>query len=163
MTRDDMEIVSAVRQALLDRVGQQRFDVWFADRARLSWCDGVLNVTVPSQLDRDFVRRNFWAALEAACVSATGRAIPLDLQVIEREANATTKDSACTLKLSGKTTVSGSAGVLRVPGGSEANGAKCATSIISSVVSARTSATAPPIIPAKPRICSPSHITISSR
>jgi chromosomal replication initiator protein len=84
VTKDDMEIMSAVQNALLDRVGQQRFDVWFADRARMAWRAGVLTVSVPSQMDRDFVRRNFWSALEAACVSATGRAIPLSLEVEER-------------------------------------------------------------------------------
>ncbi len=77
---DDKEIVSAVRAALVDRVGQDRFDLWFgATRMRIR--GDVLTVTVGSQFAQDWLRRSFRADIEAAAQTACGRPMSLEFRI----------------------------------------------------------------------------------
>ena len=75
MTRDDTEIVSAVRAVLARRVGRERFGLWFGASTRLTWAEGVMTVAAPNRIFRDWLRSNFQAPLEDAC-RETGGAVP---------------------------------------------------------------------------------------
>lgn len=83
VTKDDTEIVSAVRTALVDKVGHQRFDLWFGAGTRLELCDGALAVVAPNWFFRDWLASNFRRDLEASCVAVLGRCPTLDFRVEE--------------------------------------------------------------------------------
>ena len=63
--RQDMEIVSAVRLALADRIGQERFDLWFGADTRLTVGGDEVIVAVADQFSADWVRNHFRADIEA--------------------------------------------------------------------------------------------------
>lgn len=67
-----MEIVSALRSALADRVGQQRFELWFGKSTRLELSDGALTVGVPNRFFQDWLRTNFRPHIENACLATLG-------------------------------------------------------------------------------------------
>ena len=67
MTRDDMEIVSALCTALAGKVGQERFDLWFGVGTRLDYDGSVLRIGAPNQFFLDWIRANFRRHIEDAC------------------------------------------------------------------------------------------------
>lgn len=72
MAKDDKEIVSTVRQALVDRVGSERFDLWFGTRVTFDWTGTNLRVFAPDLFTLDRLRNKLRADIEAACQTATG-------------------------------------------------------------------------------------------
>jgi len=81
VTRDDMEIVSALRAALADRVGKQRFELWFGAGARFELKDGALVVGAPNWFFRDWLVSSFRRDLEAACLAVLGKCLTVDFRV----------------------------------------------------------------------------------
>jgi chromosomal replication initiator protein len=67
VTKDDREIVSAVHRALVGKVGQERFAVWFGRGVRMEPCGKTLRIAAADTFRRDYLRRTFRADLiEAA-------------------------------------------------------------------------------------------------
>ena len=72
MITHDTEIVSVLRAKLTQKVGQQRFDLWFGANTRFLLRDDRLTVCVPDSLSHDFVRANFRGQIQQACVELLG-------------------------------------------------------------------------------------------
>jgi chromosomal replication initiator protein len=81
-TMDDKEIVAAILANLTERIGSDRFDVWFGDKVRLVSGRSNLTVEVPSQFHQNWLRRNFRGDLEAACLEVLGRPIGIEFRVV---------------------------------------------------------------------------------
>jgi chromosomal replication initiator protein len=88
----DMEIVSAVRTSLADKVGQERLNLWFGASTRLVLADGKLEVAAGSRFLMEFLRANFRAPLEAACTEVLGHCPELGFSVDSRLADAPEKE-----------------------------------------------------------------------
>ncbi len=73
VTKDDKEIVSALRAALADKVGQDRFDLWFGAGTRLDYDGRVLHIGAPNRFFLEWIRSNFRRHIEAACVDVLAR------------------------------------------------------------------------------------------
>ena len=74
VTKDDMDIVSAVRTALAGKVGKERFELWFGGGTQLEVVDGGLTVGAPSEFQRDWLRTTFRHSIEIACREVLGPA-----------------------------------------------------------------------------------------
>ena len=70
VTKDDTEIVSAVLLALADKVGKDRFEMWFGGNVRVTLVADTLRVAVPSQFFQDWLRSNFRRHIEESCQQA---------------------------------------------------------------------------------------------
>ena len=64
MIVEDTEIESAVRLALADRIGEERFDLWFGAGTRLLLARDTLSVEVADQFTLDWVRNHFRGDIE---------------------------------------------------------------------------------------------------
>jgi chromosomal replication initiator protein len=84
VTKDDTEIVSAVLLALADKVGKDRFEMWFGDNVRLTLVADTLRVAVPNQFFQDWLRTNFRRHIEESCQQALGRDLTVTFH-IERD------------------------------------------------------------------------------
>lgn len=73
VTTDDMEIVSVLRATLADKVGKERFELWFGPTTGLDFVEDDLVITTPNQFFRDFLRSSFHAQIDAACSETLGR------------------------------------------------------------------------------------------
>ncbi len=71
---DDREIVSSIRASLAQRIGKDRYEVWFGPTTQLAVQGESLVVTVPSQFFQDWLRSHFRKDLEASSLEACGRA-----------------------------------------------------------------------------------------
>jgi chromosomal replication initiator protein len=67
-----MEIVSALRAALAEKVGGERFELWFGASTRLELSGRTLTVGVPNTFFLEWIRANFRRAIEAACLQTLG-------------------------------------------------------------------------------------------
>jgi chromosomal replication initiator protein len=72
VTKDDKEIVSALRAAIAGKVGQKRYDLWFGAGTRLNYDGRVLRVGAPNQFFMDWIRTNFRRHIEDACHEVVG-------------------------------------------------------------------------------------------
>ena len=72
VTKDDTEIVSALRTALADKVGQDRFDLWFGAGTRLDYDGRALRIGAPSRFFLEWIRSSFRRQIETACSDVLG-------------------------------------------------------------------------------------------
>ena len=90
---DDREIVPAMRRALAERVGAERYDLWFAASTRFRIADDRLIVGVAGAFLQDWLRTNFRAHLEAVAYEGLGPtatvAFEIDPQLAARPADST--------------------------------------------------------------------------
>jgi chromosomal replication initiator protein len=76
-----MEIVSTLRAALAERVGSERFELWFGASTRLELKGRRLMVGVPNAFFLEWLRSNFRRVIEAACVETLGHCPSLEFCV----------------------------------------------------------------------------------
>ncbi len=87
MITDDTEIVSALRLALADKVGRQRFELWFGGSTRLELDGHTLTIGVPNRFFLDWIRANFRRQIEDACLDTLGKCPALKFLVDARLPN----------------------------------------------------------------------------
>jgi len=73
VTKDDKEIVSVLRTALADKVGKDRFDLWFGAETRLDYDGCALNFRVPNRFFLEWIRTNFRRHIENVCQEVLGK------------------------------------------------------------------------------------------
>lgn len=81
VTKDDREIVQAVRFALASKVGQERFDLWFGPSVRVDYCNDALRIGTPSQFFLEWIRTNFRRHIEDACREVLQRVPTLEFHL----------------------------------------------------------------------------------
>ncbi|MEX1039423.1 MAG: DnaA/Hda family protein [Pirellulaceae bacterium] len=70
MVKEDIEILSAVRLALIDRVGEERFSLWFGANTKLQVVEGEFSIEASTRMTLDFLRKKFHEAILAALSDA---------------------------------------------------------------------------------------------
>ena len=81
MNHNDRDIVSAIRAALAERIGRDRFDVWFSAAVRLRVEGRQVQVIAGDQFLLDRVRNQFRGDLELVCKQSLGAAAALDFHL----------------------------------------------------------------------------------
>ncbi len=80
---NDKDIVSAVRASLADKIGRDRFEVWFGPATRLTLDGNALVVEAASKFSCDWLRTHYRRQIEAACGTAVGCAVAVEFRVDE--------------------------------------------------------------------------------
>ena len=94
VTKDDTEIVSALLLALADKVGKDRYELWFGGNARIALDAETLRVFVPNEFYQDWLRTNFRRQIEEACLETLGRELSVTFQVDHSLAQSRARRSA---------------------------------------------------------------------
>lgn len=81
MNHNDRDIVSAIRAALAERIGRDRYDVWFSAAVRLRVEGRQVQVIAGDQFLLDRVRSQFRGDLELVCRQSLGAAAALDFHL----------------------------------------------------------------------------------
>ncbi len=92
-----MEIVSVLRTKLADKVGKERFELWFGQSTSLALAGDDLVVAAPSRFFRDFLRSTFRAEIETACFDTFGRPVNLVFQIDESLPNPSSQSKSIKL------------------------------------------------------------------
>ncbi len=69
--------VGAINEALAEKIGQQKFRIWFKNSTSLTLCDGYLKVSVPNSFIASWIENHFSKEIRQAVRSVTGS----DMQV----------------------------------------------------------------------------------
>lgn len=78
MAKDDTDIVSALRTAMADKIGQERFNLWFGTGTRIECQGDALRIGAPSRFFLDWIRANFRKYLAQACEEVLGRSLNIE-------------------------------------------------------------------------------------
>jgi chromosomal replication initiator protein len=78
---DDREILAAIRARLLERVGKERYDVWFGPGTQIVVRGETLEIGVRDQFFQDWLRSNFRKDLEAVAQEVCGRPLALEFRI----------------------------------------------------------------------------------
>jgi chromosomal replication initiator protein len=84
---NDMDIVSAVRTYLAEKLGQQRYELWFGSATNMTFGGKTLVVETAHQFSQDWLRRHYRGALEAAGRAAVGNAVDVEFRLDPRLAD----------------------------------------------------------------------------
>lgn len=98
MTTHGKDIVLKLRAALADKLGKRRFELWFGSSTRLACSDRGLTIVGGEKFFLDWIRSNFRAQIEAACVEVFGTCpameFVVDPQLAEHAGDADNADGA---------------------------------------------------------------------
>jgi chromosomal replication initiator protein len=83
----DRQRIAALRQSLAERVGADRFALWFGSQTELCLADDQLTILVPSAFFQEWMRKNFRQQILDACAEVLGRSIALAFQVVDNTNN----------------------------------------------------------------------------
>jgi chromosomal replication initiator protein len=75
LTIREREVTAALGQAIAQRVGEPRYNLWFARNTKLSWDDDQLVVGVPNRFFQEWLQTTFADAVRAAAAEVLGRAM----------------------------------------------------------------------------------------
>src|SRR5262245_11739819 len=67
------ETVTALEQALCQRLGAPRFNLWFAQKTKLTWDNEQLTIGVPNHFVQEWLQKAFADDLQAAGREVLGR------------------------------------------------------------------------------------------
>lgn len=73
-TRTD-ELTAALADTLARRIGEPRYNLWFAQKTRFAWDDGQLIVGVPNLFLQDWLAKTFGADVRAAATELLGHPV----------------------------------------------------------------------------------------
>ena len=75
LTITQRELTTALEQAVVRRIGEPRYKLWFDRHTRFSWDDAVLTVGVPNRHFEEWLHKTFRDALAAAAREVFGRTL----------------------------------------------------------------------------------------
>jgi chromosomal replication initiation ATPase DnaA len=78
---DDRETVAAIRARLADRVGKERYDIWFGPETHLVLRGDTLLVSARDQFFQDWLRLNFRKDLEVIAEEVLGKSVSLEFHI----------------------------------------------------------------------------------
>jgi len=73
VTVREREVVQALEQEIVRRIGEPRYQLWFAGRTRFQWDDDQLTIGVPNRHFGEWVEKNFGTAAAAAAREVFGQ------------------------------------------------------------------------------------------
>lgn len=80
---EDNVVVAELRTRLAERIGQQRYELWFSRQTQIRLQDGELTIVAASTFARDWLRRNFAEGVRAVCAAVMGGEVRVEFDVDE--------------------------------------------------------------------------------
>jgi chromosomal replication initiator protein len=84
VTTSEREVVAALARAITQRIGEPRYQLWFADKTKLTWhegegegegksdCEGEVTVGVPNHFYQEWLKNQFVDVIRTAAEGLTG-------------------------------------------------------------------------------------------
>src|SRR5207244_11824489 len=92
LTTSEREVVAALGEAIARRIGEPRYNLWFAGKTKFTWDDQCLAVGVPNHFYQEWLHKTFADAVRAAAADVLGR--PLQVRfALDPELSAATRGS----------------------------------------------------------------------
>jgi chromosomal replication initiator protein len=73
LTASEREVVASLGQAIAQRIGEPRYNLWFSRSTKFTWADDQLVVGVPNHFYQEWLQNTFADAVRAAAHAVLGR------------------------------------------------------------------------------------------
>jgi len=77
LTASERKIVAALEEAIIQRVGEPRYKLWFERHTRFTWEDDTLTVGVPNRHFEEWLQKTFAGAVKDAACEVFGQPIAI--------------------------------------------------------------------------------------
>ena len=81
MTTSERAVVAALEQAICQRIGEPRYQLWFPDKTKFTWLDSELLVGVPNHFYQEWLRKQFADVVRAAAAEVAGTAVAVNFVI----------------------------------------------------------------------------------
>src|SRR5262245_47016427 len=78
---NDMDIVAAAQKLLAERLGRERFELWFGSATRLTFAEGKLLVEAANKFSEDWLRRHYRRTIEGICSELIEDSVVVEFRV----------------------------------------------------------------------------------
>ena len=78
---DDRGVIGKIKEVLAQRIGTDRFGLWFGDRVRFAFEDDALVLRIDGEFALERLRGTYFRAVESAAAETLGRVIPVRLEL----------------------------------------------------------------------------------
>jgi chromosomal replication initiator protein len=75
LTASEREVVASLSQAIAQRIGEPRYNLWFARNTKFTWDEQRLVVGVPNHFYQDWLQNTFAEAVRSAAQEVLGRPV----------------------------------------------------------------------------------------
>jgi chromosomal replication initiator protein len=75
VTTSEREVVAALQQAIAQRIGEPRYQLWFPDKTKFTWHGKQLVVGVPNHFYQEWLEKQFSNAVRAAAGDVVGETV----------------------------------------------------------------------------------------
>lgn len=73
MTASDLQVAALLRQAIVEQIGEPRYNLWFERHTKFSWHDHQLTVGVPNRHFEEWLQKTFHSAVTDAASEVFGQ------------------------------------------------------------------------------------------
>jgi chromosomal replication initiator protein len=94
VTRDAQEVMKDLRRCLADRIGADRFELWFGKQVRFELIENQLRVCAPDQFTLERLRKQFRSDISATARELVSGEVSLDFQVVSQVSPKSSNQSA---------------------------------------------------------------------
>src|SRR5205807_7006740 len=77
LTASEREVVASLGNAIARRIGEPRYNLWFARNTKFTWADDQLVVGVPNHFYQEWLQSTFADAVRSAAHEVLGRPMQL--------------------------------------------------------------------------------------
>jgi chromosomal replication initiator protein len=81
LTASEREVVASLSQAIAQRIGEPRYNLWFARNTKFTWSDERLVVGVPNHFYQDWLQNTFADAVRSAAHEVLGRPMQVSFTI----------------------------------------------------------------------------------
>src|SRR6516164_1723963 len=75
LTISDRDVVAALERAIIQRIGEPRYNLWFVNHTQFRWSDDQLTVGVPNLFQQNYLESKFGADVARAAAEVLGHAV----------------------------------------------------------------------------------------
>jgi chromosomal replication initiator protein len=81
LTSNDQEVVFELGEAIARQIGEPRYNLWFAEKTKLTWRDERLVVGVPNHFVQEWLEKKFGDDVATAAHSVVGRPVEISFSI----------------------------------------------------------------------------------
>lgn len=81
--REETAVVQQINEILREKIGDQKYRIWFRDSVKFSFTEDRLTVFVPSTFTADWIGRHFREPIESALEQSAGKECKLEFRIDE--------------------------------------------------------------------------------
>src|SRR6185295_10919475 len=81
VTTSNRMVVATLEQSIAQRIGEPRYQLWFANKTKFIWHGERLTVGVPNHFYREWLQKQYGEAVAAAAREIVGQAVEIQFAI----------------------------------------------------------------------------------